>query len=121
MLIAAATGFVSIPVSYDPDKLEARFILADGENRFQVVAAGTAAYETIRTTERTGERVFVAGMGASRYASGKKAFIFELQASLVVPVEMVHRHDAELMVQQMLVSRIMGMVENGGVRNGKAA
>jgi hypothetical protein len=114
MLITAAVGFITIPVKYDPDTLEVKFILADGENnRFSVVGFGSATYEAVRNLERSGERAFVAGVGRSNYAPPKKAHLFELAASIVIPAFMVDRKSAELMVQQMLVNRVLSMVENG--------
>jgi hypothetical protein len=113
MLITAAVGIVTIPVKYDPDNLEARFTLADDKNnRFEVLAYGSDTYEYVRNLERTGEKAFVAGVGKSTYLSGKKVFVFELIASIVVPAFMVDRKTTEIFVQQMLVNRVLSMVEN---------
>jgi hypothetical protein len=113
MLITAAVGTVLVPVSYNPDKLEARFFLADEhDNRFSVVTKGSSAYETVRALERSGERAFVAGVGRSKMVV-RKGYMTEFVASVVIPAMMINQQLAETMAQQMFVGRLISMVENG--------
>jgi len=112
MLITAAVGTVMVPVKYNPDKLEARFFLADASNnRFSITTRGSAAYEAVRNLERSGERAFVAGVGRSKYVS-TKGYLVEFAASVVIPAGMIDQQMAETMVQQMLVNRVLSMVDS---------
>jgi len=118
MLITAATGFVTVPVKFEPDSLGASFILADGEYRFLVRTVGNDAYQTLRNVERTGERVFVAGMGTSEFKPHIKKHLFQIHAALVVPAVQVDRPETEKMVSQMMTSSILFGLDGNSRRNG---
>ena len=111
MMITAVVGYLAGPVKFCPDSLEATFVLAEGQNRYLVRSVGNDPYDILRLAERTGEQLFVTGIGATEYRRSARAHMFRIDASLVIPAAQVDRNATEQMVERVMKTRMLFLVD----------